>query len=273
MNYKGKNILTVDFEDLFTTGVLSWDNSPNGEEQRLDRETEILLNLLSKYDTKATFFIVAKHAEKYPEFIKRIIQKGHHIATHSYNHDLIYRISNTEFETDLKKSIRILEDLSNTEVDTYRAPAWSVKNGETDFFWDTLSNNGIKYSSSIFPTKNFLYGDPHAPRFINIRNNDIVEIPPSTIKYFKKNIPFSGGFYMRFLPYWFIDRAIRKINKMGHPVMVYIHPWEIDHEIDRVKSSSAKTNFIMNYNLNNHYKKFEKLLCDFEFCSIKEYFQ
>ena len=273
MNNSIKNILTIDFEDLFTAGILYKDVSKKGEIERLTRQTDIILEVLDSHNLKVTFFIVGFHAEKHPHLINRIVKNGHHIGTHSFAHKLIYNMTRAEFENDLKKSIDVLGDVCDQKIDSFRAPAWSFQQDKTDFFWEILSNNGIKFSSSIFPTKNFLYGEPNAPRFINVRDYNIIEIPPSTVRYCGKNIPFSGGFYFRFFPYWFIKKSILRLNSIGQPVTVYIHPWELDKEVERIKGSSFKTKFIMNHNIKNNINKFRHLLNDFKFVSIEDYFK
>ena len=266
-----KNVLTIDFEDISYSNLLPEKIRCN-DKKRLERSTDILLELLDKYKVKATFFIVGKIAEDFPDIIKKIVKSKHHIGSHSFHHKLIYKINKNVFKDDLKKSISVLEKISDYKIDCFRAPSWSIRRSDYDWFWNVLKENNIKYDSSIFPTKNALFGDPKAPRFINKRKNDILEIPPSTIKYFDRNIPFSGGFYFRFFPYWFIKNSIRKINKKGNPAVIYMHLWEIDSNVERFEGLTSRANFLTYFKINKNLNKFGKLLKDFEFCSIKDFF-
>jgi hypothetical protein len=98
--------------------------------------------------------------------------------------------------------------------------------------------------------------------------DDFLELPLSVyrIPIVHKNIPVSGGFYLRLIPYWFIKHAMKKINKKGHPAIIYIHPWEFDLEQPRV--NSLKQGHY--YRLSTTEKKFKRLLKDFEFSSIRD---
>ena len=80
-----------------------------------EKGTEIILNLLQKHQIKATFFSTVVFAEKVPHLIKRIINEGHELASHTYYH------SNFEI-AHLKQSKDALESLSNSEVVGFRMP-------------------------------------------------------------------------------------------------------------------------------------------------------
>ena len=60
--------------------ALTFDDGPD------PRFTPLLLDLLKKYDAKATFFVVGSNAERYPELIRRIHEEGHLIGIHNYVH-------------------------------------------------------------------------------------------------------------------------------------------------------------------------------------------
>ncbi len=48
--------------------------------------TPELLEILARYHVKATFFLIGKHIERYPDYAKAIVQQGHRIGNHSYSH-------------------------------------------------------------------------------------------------------------------------------------------------------------------------------------------
>lgn len=272
------NILTIDVEDYYSASLMTYGSlnlrvqANEDEEQRLQRDLKNVFGILRRYDVKATFFVVGYIAEKYPKIVKSIYLEGHDIGSHSYNHNLINNMSEADFCDDLKKSTEALERNINRRVNSYRAPAWSYKVNCNSWFWKVLNKNGIRYDSSIFPTKNFLYGVPDAPRFIHKRDFNVIEIPPSTLRYLNKNIPFSGGFYLRVLPYWFIRKAIRAINRSGQPAVVYLHPYEVGEGLEKILGQTVVNNFIHHYRIPCTKVKFENLLKDFRFCSIADYF-
>ncbi|VVB95971.1 Uncharacterised protein [uncultured archaeon] len=269
------NILTVDIEDWFMdTDISTW----HTYEDRIYVGANKIIELLNKSKANATFFILGYVAERFPELVERIKNEGHEIATHGYSHKPITKQTRSEFEEDLLKSVRILEKITRDKVIGYRACQFTVME-ETAWAIDVLKKNGFKYDSSIFPVKTHLYGVPDAPLYpyyvsssnIKSENNsekNFLEIPLSIYRFplLHKNIPIAGGFYLRLFPYWFIKYAIKKINEKNRKVILYIHPWELDP--DQPKVSNLK--WYHYYNLSCTEKKFEYLLNDFRFVSIKE---
>jgi polysaccharide deacetylase family protein (PEP-CTERM system associated) len=271
------NILTIDVEDWYMdTDISMW----SSYEDRIVKSTQKILRILDGSNTEATFFVVGYIAEHFPELIKDIIDRGHEIGTHGSSHTSIKKQTASEFENDLLKSIRILEDITKDKIRGHRACEFSIDE-KTSWAIDILKKNGLKYDSSVFPVKTHLYGVPDAPLYpyhitssnIKVDNpeDDFLELPLSVYKLpiVHKNIPVAGGFYLRFFPYWFIKHALKKIDKMGHPAIIYVHPWEFD--LGQPKTNSPKRGHY--YGLSNTEKKFKRLLKDFEFTSVRDYLQ
>ena len=155
-----KNILTIDIEDWFQTQNLSSQikrYSWNQYEKRIMHTTMKLLSILKLYNAKATFFILGWNAKRFPELVSLINSQGHECGTHRYYHELIYNQSPSQFEHDLLKSIYIIEKITKTKVQAYRAPTWSI-NSNTKWALKILSENKIKYDSSIFPVRRKIGG-------------------------------------------------------------------------------------------------------------------
>ena len=74
-------------------GITSWQE----DSWRDKNNIEIILSILEKNNCRSTFFVTGKYAESYPEVVRRINEKGHEIACHGYNHDLIYNLSPEAF--------------------------------------------------------------------------------------------------------------------------------------------------------------------------------
>lgn len=243
-------------------------------EDRIEIGTYKLLMILDDYDTRATFFVLGWVAEKYPELVKSIHLKGHEISSHGYIHKLIYEQNPEEFEKDLKKSIEILESITGSKVNGYRAPSWSIVR-ETLWVLDILSKNEIKYDSSIYPVKNYQFGLKGANRYPGIidtpSGNKMLEIPPSTCKFFFKLLPLAGGFFLRTYPYWYTRQQIIKLNREGHRAVIYIHPWELDvtHPIIRLP---LKKRIVHYFRLNKMETNLRSLLDSFKFDSIESVF-
>jgi polysaccharide deacetylase family protein (PEP-CTERM system associated) len=266
------NAMTVDLEDWHH----SIDSIPFGDwdkyESRVEVNTHKILDLFNKEKINATFFILGYIAEKYPSLIKEIASLGHEIATHGNVHQLVYRQSPQEFREDLKRAIGVIENISQQKILGYRAPYWTITK---DSYWalDILLEEGLKYDSSIFPMKTYLYGIPDAPLYPYIvkenHGNKLIEFPPSVITFMRVKIPVGGGFYMRLLPTWLIRAGFKKINKEDQATIVYIHPPEFDPQKPRLKLPFMES-ILHYYNLDVMEGKIKSLVSEFKFGTVKE---
>lgn len=274
-----KNVFTIDTEEWFHAnyedGLFS--NSENNP-SLIEPEVDHLLQIFERNRVKATFFVLGFVAEEHPAMIRKIAACGHEIASHGYGHQLVYKQTPAEFRLDVKKSKQILEDIIGAPIYGYRAPSWSITE-ESLWALDILDEMGFTYTSSIFPTKNFLYGIPYAPRFkhncdIYQKNNlKIINIPPSTLKILGRNIPFSGGAYFRLFFTSMIKAFTKKINnEEGQSVIFYLHPREIDPNQPKLNLKFVDR-MIHYYGINGCEKKLEKVLRDNEFITLADFLE
>ena len=155
------NMMSVDLEDYYCDLPFSeWQKY----ESRVIKNTQVILDLFEKYDVKATFFVLGYIAEKFPGMIKKISELGHEIASHSYAHIDLRKVSKKQFEDDFLKSVSIIEKITGKKVEGFRAPFFSIDKNNSWVF-EILSRH-IRYDSSIFPVRTPLYGIHTAPRFI-----------------------------------------------------------------------------------------------------------
>ena len=96
------------------------------------------------------------------------------------------------------------------------------------------------------------------------------EFPVSVTKVFGKQMCFSGGGYLRLLPYSIIKKKIEKFNVQKRPVMVYLHPRDFDPDTPRLKMSSHRA-LKCYINLRSTQKKFDRLLEDFDFTTLESF--
>ncbi len=264
--------MSVDLEDYFCdVPFSSWNNYSS----RVVQTTEVLLDLFTKYNVTATFFTLGYIADQFPELIEKIVSLGHEIASHSYSHRDLRQISADVLEDELKRSTESLEKITNEKIKGFRAPFFSISKNNLEYF--NIIKKYFKYDSSIFPVKTPLYGIPDASRFQYTFSSDtplesnsdgeLLEIPPATLRIpLYGNLPIAGGFYFRFLPNWLIKYGLNKLNKSGQSAMCYIHPKDLDENMPRVESYS----WHYYYGLKNAKSKFESLLKNFKFCSVRE---
>jgi len=269
---KIKNIMSVDLEDFFCDLPFEqWSDY----ESRVMKNTKKILELFEKYEIKATFFTLGYIADKFPDLIKEIDSKGHEIASHGYAHLDIRKTTKEEFEKDLRKSIETLQNITGKKILGFRAPYFSI---DKKSFWAMkVLSKYFKYDSSIFPVKTPLYGISNAPRNtykLNLENpsiedpkSNLIEIPMATHRIpIIGNIPIAGGFYLRFLPYFYIKYGLNKINKKGNSFIFYVHPKDLDPDMPKIKEYS----WYYYYNLRGATKKFKKILEDFEFYTVRD---
>lgn len=272
------NAMTVDVEDYFQVSAFEpyiakqqWDSLPH----RVEGNTHKILDIFSENNTKATFFTLGWVAERYPGLIRRIVDDGHELACHGYEHIRVTEQTPEQFRADVAKAKAILEQLGGTEVIGYRAASYSI--GASNLWaLNVLQELDFKYSSSIYPVKHDLYGMPDAPRFLYepIENTPFKEIPITTLRFGEKNMPCGGGGFFRFYPYCFSKWAFNRVNKReNQSAIFYFHPWEIDPEQPRQHGLSLKTRTRHYLNLNRMEQRLKNLLTDFNWNTMESVFQ
>ena len=240
------NALSVDVEDWFHVSLFRHHIRPdewNDLESTVVTNVCRILNLFSRYNVKATFFVLGWVAERFPEIVIAIKEQGHEVATHGYAHQIIYEQSPKAFYHDVRRSIEVLNKITGDPVKGYRAPSYSITRLSL-WAWEVLVDLGLQYDSSVFPIKHDVYGIADAPRFpfkVSVSGKgSLIEFPISTIKFFGKNVPIAGGGYLRLYPFWFFKYGIRKLNAEGKPAIIYFHPWELDPQIPRMNFGILK---------------------------------
>jgi polysaccharide deacetylase family protein (PEP-CTERM system associated) len=269
------NAMTVDVEDYFHVSAFAGVVSQSqwlSYESRICRNTERMLDVLDEAGVRATFFVLGWVAEQFPDLVKRIHRAGHELASHSYDHGLVYAKTPEEFRDDLRRAKAAIEDASGVAVVGYRAPSYSVVERS---LWalDVLVSEGYSYDSSIYPIRHDRYGIPTWPRHIHRverAGGSLWELPGSTVRYMGMNLPMGGGGYFRLLPYDWTRMGIRRLNEQeGRPAIFYLHPWELDPDQPRL-NAGALSRFRHYTNLDQTEPRLRRLLRDFQFGAISQ---
>lgn len=210
----------------------------------LSEPTKKVLNLLDKFNAKATFFVVADVVENYPGLVESIAEKGHEIACHGLHHQCKIDsktkeplISPKEFERQTIEAKEILEEASGQEIIGYRAPNALIGG----WMLDSLEKIGLKYDSSVcvnslynktdsnlkgvstksyYPSKGSL--EPEAER-------SIIEQPWAYYDFAGFKVPTSGGPMLRFLGAHMMYKGLKQSLNRGNAVF-YFHPIDISSE-------------------------------------------
>jgi polysaccharide deacetylase family protein (PEP-CTERM system associated) len=224
------NILTVDLEDWFhiceVEHVLPrerWDSLPS----TVAAGTDLILEILNRWDARATFFVLGYVANRFPGLIRRIASLGHEIAYHGWDHELVYRLRPEELRKILQRGIDRLAELAGSRPLGYRAPQWSINQRS---FWalDILASEGFVYDSSMAPLR-FIGEEsfPHEPCQMAIGGCSLWEFPPFTLPTPLGRYPAGGGWGLRCIPFDLLRKSILSSNLRGIPATFYFHPREL----------------------------------------------
>ena len=226
-----KAVISLDFEDWYHLEYFK--NSLNDKSQSiLDEGTNEFINIITKENIKATFFIVGELISLKLELLKKIIKQDHEISGHSFNHVRPLTQTLEEFKLDSKKLLAELKEKLNIINPGYRAPCFSLDDERLKIL------NELKYSydsSKISAGFHPLYGNINIEKYIKVFDNvytdkTFTEFELPTERFLNKNIPISGGGYLRILPWFLFKYLLKKYLKENETYFFFIHPFELTNK-------------------------------------------
>ncbi|MFC1783287.1 XrtA system polysaccharide deacetylase [Planctomycetota bacterium] len=272
MNTLLNNILSIDVEDWFH--ILDSPSAPDIDQWsklplRVEHGMEQILLILGDTGTKATFFWLGWMAERFPKLLRMCHEAGHEIANHGYGHVLAYKVGHNKFKLDVIRGKEILEDLIGEPVRGFRAPGFGITD-KTPWAFDVIKEAGNDYDSSIFPASRGHGGinnSPIGPYFIMTQNGMLPEIPMSVVEMFGRRFSMFGGGYLRLATRRMIRWGIDRLLKDQQPLIVYVHPREIDPDHPRLPLSPIRR-FRSYVNLKSTFPKLQWLCENYSFCTM-----
>lgn len=235
------NILTINAEDWYNGNIPAEDKDWDRLEYRVDKMLFPMLDELDKHGVKAVVFCTGWLAEKHPKMVREVARRGHRIGCNGYWHIEPLTMSVEEFREDTRKAKGILEEVSGQKVKAFRAANFSMDEERLK----VLVELGFQFDSSMMGEKPYGVAD-------------IIEYP---VAKYKDKLPFSGGGFFRLMPYWLIRKAMREMPY----VMTYLHPRDFDKDMPLWPGLSAKDKFLTTVGVASAFRKFQRMLNDFEF--------
>lgn len=104
--------------------ALTFDDAPDA------RFTPQVLDMLKKYNVKATFFVMGNRAEAHPDIVRRIVAEGHVVGNHSYNHPNLVKLSDAEFRDQVQRTQQIISRIAGYTPAVFRPPYGNVNEGQ-----------------------------------------------------------------------------------------------------------------------------------------------
>ena len=198
-------------------------------ESRLEPNVHELLDILAAVQARSTFFVLGWVADRFPGVVRRIVDEGHEVASHTYLHRNLNRLPPDEVREELRRSKDRLEQVAGSEVRGVRAPNFSI----SDVVLDLIAETGYRYDSSYFGFEQHdRYGKlsaaiPPGEPVTEVRPG-LLEIQMTRVAIATSQVPWAGGAYFRLIPYpvfrWGVARHLR-----SNPWFTfYFHPWELD---------------------------------------------
>lgn len=259
---------TVDVEDWYQ-GIPIASGTREAAERRLDGSCGRLLDLMAEFGVCGTFFVLGPVAQEHPRLVRRIVDAGHEVGCHGWSHDLVYTMTPERFRAETRQAVDAIETVCGRRVVSYRAAYFSITRRS---LWalDVLRDLGFLYDSSIFPVRNWRYGIPDFPPYpqaLETPSGALWELPLPVRRFGRWKIPVTGGAYFRLYPYAITHANMRARERQGHPVIFYIHPWELDPDHPQV-AFHWRARLTHYANLGATVPRLRRLMTDFSFGTL-----
>lgn len=273
-NGKLLSCMTIDVEDWFhildspaVPGIEHWPSL----ESRIEKNLNELLAVLDSFSVKVTFFWLGWLAARHKNLVRICRDAGHEIASHGYGHVLAYEVGKDAFRKDIVRAKEILEDIIGDQVRGFRAPGFGITT-KAPWAFDIIKETGHQYDSSVFPASRGHGGiadSPLGPYFIETSTGHLLEIPMSIIEIFGHRTTFFGGGYLRLASKLMIKWGIDRLKTSGQPLIVYVHPREIDPDQPHLPLSYFRQ-FKSYVNLSSTLPKLKWLCGNYHFLTMLE---
>ncbi|NLY52279.1 MAG: polysaccharide deacetylase family protein [Firmicutes bacterium] len=118
--------------------------------------TPMILDILREKDVRATFFMIGKHVERYPDIVQRIVDEGHDIGNHTYSHRNLYGLDEKNTWHEIAKADEVISKVTGIKPHLFRPPRGMYTNasirfahelGYTTVLWSVSSRDWAEISA------------------------------------------------------------------------------------------------------------------------------
>lgn len=198
-------------------------------EPRYAAVTDELLGDLDEWGVTGTVFVVGEVARDDPDLVARVAARGHEIGLHGASHTPLPALGPDAFRAVTAEAADRLSQLVQAEVQGFRAPIFSLV-PESAWAPEILGELGFRYSSSVLPARNPLFGWPQAPRAPFRWPCGLIELPSPVFGLGPLTVPLLGGAYLRVAPGPIVGWAAKRAPEHG---WLYAHPYDFDPDEPR----------------------------------------
>lgn len=257
-----KAVLTLDVEDWYHLDY--FDRRECNTSNSLLDGVDVYLELLESLSVPSSFFVLGEIAERRIQFYKDLVRAGHDVGSHGWNHVRPMAMSIDEFRADLQRSLNLMKEINGERGFGYRAPCFSLDRERLDI----VKDSGFAYDSSRIEFGNHpLYGSIDMNGYDKLsdavyRSGEFMEFEATTVSVLGKNIPISGGGYLRLFPWLLMKTLVSQYLKKNDLYVLYIHPFELSQlEVPALpKSTSTLTKFRYSHGRNGVVDKITRLV-------------
>ena len=275
-----KVVLSMDVEDWYHLDYFDQDECDLS--QTMLDGFDVFVELLDSLSLPSSFFVLGEIANKKIDLFKDLVLRGHDISSHGWDHKRPMTMTLDAFQSDLYRNVELMKEINGDSKFGYRAPCFSIDRERLDL----VQESGFSYDSSRIEFGNHpLYGSIDMNGYENLANSvylkdDFVEFETTTHSYLGKNIPISGGGYLRLLPWPLMNKLIKDYLISNGLYVFYIHPFELSKsELPKIPSStSSLTKFRFSYGRKNVLTRIKNLIDlldsnDYEFTTFNKLYR
>ena len=147
--------------------ALTFDDGPH------PKYTPRILDILDKYDIKATFFFIGQNIVYYRDTAKMVYERGHEIGNHTYDHTIISKCSPEKVEEEISENDRMITSINGIGSSLFRPPQGSYRKSDLDII------NKLGYRTVLWSldTEDWKHTSPERIyRYVtgNIKDGDII---------------------------------------------------------------------------------------------------